>query len=131
MASFLRVGDRRRFSVNTSRVHFFLDENTHSALRRSAERNRETITSRMRSVLKERLEDGDGCNGEIAAVVRKAIRDALKPTETALAKAAAKSALASATAMYLGVQVAADLGVAGVVEMHRRAILLAAGEKNS
>jgi len=118
---------RRESGGKMARVHFSLEEGTYLSLKRAADLNRETVSALMRRVLKEGLEAQQGEGDELTLMIRRTVRDELRPTEAVLTKAAVQAAIATGTGMYLGVQAAADLGVAGVVELHRRASALASG----
>jgi len=106
-------------------VHITLGEEQYLSLKHFAHLNGEPVIALMRRLLTQALETETGDTDRLTLLVRKAVTDNVKPTENELAKLAANTAMAVAAGMYMGVQCVADLGAKEVVEMHKRAEILA------
>ncbi|MBS3937218.1 MAG: hypothetical protein KGZ50_01425 [Peptococcaceae bacterium] len=107
------------------RTHVKIRGETYSALKHLADLNKEPVAGLMRRLLVQELGTSAVEADALSLMVRKAIRDTLKPVEEALMKQAAEAAITAATGMYLGVQAAHDLGVNNALEIHDRACEMA------
>lgn len=99
-------------------IHVRIREETHAALKHLAALNKEPVAVLMRRLLAQELDTSTVEPDTLSVVVRKAIKDTLRPVEEALAKRAAEACITAATGMYLGVQATHDLGVKNAIEMH-------------
>lgn len=108
------------------RVAVKISDANHLLLGRLAALHKEPVAVLVRRLLAESLDDNASETNKLALAVRGAIKNTLRPVEEVLAKHAVEAALSAATAMYMGLQCAGDLGVKNALELHDRAWSMAA-----
>jgi predicted DNA-binding protein len=104
-------------------IHLRIDDELERKLKALAAGRGEPMAVVIRNLLNDSLsaESAVTSLNVIVSAVRNVIRKELKPLEERLAKINAKTSIASATSMYLLVQVLDDLGVRNAVDIYEKA----------
>jgi hypothetical protein len=114
VTTFTRLGDLmpRMGSEYNVKVNLRIDEELDSMINAIAVRRGEHKAEVYRRLLRKAAEEENAKDSldPIAIAVRKTMTDVLKPVEDRMAKINAKAAIASATAMYMAMQIYHDMG---------------------
>jgi len=88
-------------------IKFYVSDEVHTKIKELSRRNREPMSEFAKKAIEKELDaaDGEQAIDALLPIVRRAVRDIMKPTEERWAKINAKNAIQSGTAFYLLLQV--------------------------